>query len=202
MRFEKTQLEKLIEAAVKRKQLRQDGIRLSEKDIWDTGIFARLADDETVTGQWEFVQDLILRANTGFKGIITHENTADRTYILPNESGTVVVERSFENKSGVTLLAGTLVMSFNNGVTKYDGTRKPCGFYVADTENAHSGVVRSAGHLYKASWGLVPDSRYFGDLGNPGSITRIVVTGIKIQSVGSSVTTDVLNINIGEELVL
>lgn len=62
-------------------------IKVREVDIPNGDLLARLSHDETVTGTWTFVHDLIFDSGTNYKGMFHHVNTANRTYTLPDKSG-------------------------------------------------------------------------------------------------------------------
>lgn len=97
---EVTQLKQLIQFLPVLQNARALGqavktIRLSDTDILDTGIYAKLAEDETITGLWNFLLDLQTDSNVEFKsgtavkGILDHANAVERTYTFQDKNYTV-----------------------------------------------------------------------------------------------------------------
>lgn len=80
-----------VKAAIARRQLRPNGIVLDSNVITDIELFARLADDEQVTGQYTFTQDLDWQSGTGNTASQEHANTAPRVYTWPDKDGTVAM---------------------------------------------------------------------------------------------------------------
>lgn len=89
MRFETTQLDRALANAWYKRQLRPTGIMLEESAIVDGELYARLADDETITGQYTFTKNLVWKANGSFSGTQQHSNTANRVYTWPDKTGIV-----------------------------------------------------------------------------------------------------------------
>ena len=120
-------------------------IRVFEPDVFDGGLLARLADDETITGTWTFAQNLIWKSGTAFKGTLDHGNTADRVYTLQDGSGTVALWGDQHDKwaglgdddhTQYALLAGRA-----GGQTQIGGTAAAEDLKLQSTAHATRGTV-------------------------------------------------------------
>lgn len=119
-RFNRNSDEKVVRTARKVGQLTQR-VRVREIDIINSGagIIARLANDESVAGNWTFSQNLRFKSGTSFIATLDHGITADRTYTLPDGAGTFTLNEANEVISGVWTFSQNL--RFKSG-TAFVGT--------------------------------------------------------------------------------
>lgn len=123
-------------------------IRPKDSDLLNTGLYAAKATAETITGSWVFNGVLTWKAGTGFNGIFTHANTADRTYTLPDSTGTVSLLERAETLSGAKTLSAALsvgaalILSSTNKTLGADANDWDAGGTVVTRVDA-TGAVRT-----------------------------------------------------------
>lgn len=122
-------------------------------------------------------------------------------------SGSVTdrTRQAFENRSAVTITAGSLVMPHSSGagIEAWTGVRPALGITTEEIQAGLSGNVQTAGYL-TLSWSLTQGARYYASNVTPGAITDTAPTsaGAIVQEVGVAASTATLEIEIGPEITL
>ena len=165
---------------------------------------------------------LSLLAADGISGLLAHANTLDRTYQLPNKSGTIallddvgegggggsVVE--LENKTGSTCYPGQVVAMHSSGAgfqmaSAADNLRNGIGILLEETSHAATGRVQVEGIVDLEDWteatgspSLTGGQRWFLSPTTAGELTGSSPTGSGklVQLIGVAITSSKLDIRL------
>lgn len=139
------------------------------------------------------------------------------TYLTTNSDGltdltSTVNIKVLANVDSVTLPGGYAVMMNlgSTGVLRWDGTREIVGIARESIPAATSGMVQTEGPLKLSDWTSATGSAtlstgtYYGDVNTPGMITTTATTtaGKTVQRVGVALSSDTLEVRIGQPVLL